>query len=165
MIVHKTSANLLLCHSGQHDDSYPLGRTPASCAKSKIPRYVAAGRAVPAGVPDSQLLNYGVHAEWVDDVRQVALEDALLSLPDHLSPEAAESLLELATGCAPERPIRGGTDGDPFAHPDAQRRFRVMSNTDELRWALEYPWERWTVFLYPAQRQDVERSYCGPARV
>ena len=131
----------------------------------KIPRYVATGRAVSAGVPDSQLLNYGVPAEWVDDVRQVAVEDALLSLADHLSPEPAEALLELATGCAPERPVRGGTDGDPFAHPDAQRRFRVMSNPDELRWALESPWERWTVFLHPAQRQDVERSYRRPARV
>ena len=79
--------------------------------------------------------------------------------------EAAEALLELATGSGPERPVRGATGGDPFAHPDAQRRFRVMSNQEELRRALEYPWEKWTVFLHPAQRQVVERSYRGPARV
>ena len=71
----------------------------------------------------------------------------------------------LATGSTPERPFRRGTDGDPFAHPDAQRRFRVMSNQEELRQALEYPWEKWTVFLHPAQRQVVERTYRGPARV
>ena len=71
----------------------------------------------------------------------------------------------LATGSTPERPVRGATDGDPFAHPDAQRRFRVMSNQEELRQALEYPWEKWTVFLHPAQRQVVERTYRGPARV
>ena len=79
--------------------------------------------------------------------------------------EAAEALLELATGSAPERPLRGSTVGYPFAHPDAQRRFCVMSNQEELRRALDYLWEKWTIFLHPAQRQVVERSYRGPARV
>ena len=40
-----------------------------------------------------------------------------------------------------------------------------MSNQEELRRALEYPWDKWTVFLHPARRQVVERSYRGPARV
>ncbi len=31
--------------------------------------------------------------------------------------------------------------------------------------ALDFPWDRWTVFLHPAQRQLVEREYGGPARV
>ncbi len=30
---------------------------------------------------------------------------------------------------------------------------------------LEYPWEKWTVFLHPEQRQLVEREYGGPARI
>ena len=54
---------------------------------------------------------------------------------------------------------------DPFAHPDAQRRFRVMADVEALERALDYPWEKWTVFLHPAQRQLVEREYSGPARV
>jgi hypothetical protein len=54
---------------------------------------------------------------------------------------------------------------DPFNHPDAQRRFRVMNDVDELESALAYPWEKWTTFLHPAQRQWVERDYNGPARV
>jgi hypothetical protein len=36
--------------------------------------------------------------------------------------------------------------------PDAMRRFRVMNNTEELALALDYPWERWAVFLHPEQR-------------
>ena len=40
-----------------------------------------------------------------------------------------------------------------------------MSNVEELERALEYPWEKWTIFLHPAQRQLVERDYSGPARV
>lgn len=56
-------------------------------------------------------------------------------------------------------------ESDPFAHPDAQRRFRVMTNVEELRQALDHPWENWIVFLHPTQRQMVERDYNGPARV
>ena len=29
----------------------------------------------------------------------------------------------------------------------------------------KYPWEKWTLFLHPAQQQLVEREYNGPARV
>ena len=48
---------------------------------------------------------------------------------------------------------------------DAQRRFRVMANAEELRQALDHAWDKWIVFLHPAQRQIVERDYNGPARV
>jgi mRNA-degrading endonuclease RelE of RelBE toxin-antitoxin system len=54
---------------------------------------------------------------------------------------------------------------DPFAHPDAQRRFRVLTNVEELERALDYPWEKWAIFLHPVQRRLVERRYSGPARI
>ena len=54
---------------------------------------------------------------------------------------------------------------NPFDHPDAQRRFRVMTNVEELQRALEFPWDKWSVFLHPEQRQMVERRNNGPARV
>ncbi|MDL4861616.1 3'-5' exonuclease, partial [Halomonas elongata] len=31
--------------------------------------------------------------------------------------------------------------------------------------ALEYPWEKWSIFLHPAQRLWVDRDYNGPARI
>ncbi len=40
-----------------------------------------------------------------------------------------------------------------------------MKNVEELERALDYPWEKWTIFLHPAQRQWVEKVYNGPARV
>ena len=40
-----------------------------------------------------------------------------------------------------------------------------MANVEELQRALDFPWEKWTVFLYPEQHQFVERDYTGPARV
>ncbi len=117
-----------------------------------------------AGASDDYLLGYGVPGEWLGDVR-AATEETLLDLANHLPAEAAEALLQLATGGAPMVPAAVGTDADPFAHPDAQRRFRVMADVEALERALDYPWEKWTVFLHPAQRQLVEREYNGPARV
>ena len=73
--------------------------------------------------------------------------------------------LKLATGGNTQISHLVIEDIDPFDHPDAQRRFRVMNNVEELERALEYPWEKWTIFLHPDQRQLVERDYNGPARV
>ncbi len=110
------------------------------------------------------MLDLGVPVDWLDDIRQ-ADEDALLELADHLPAEAAEAVLNLAIGKVQYQaaPIADGID--PFDHPDAQRRFRMMNNIEELEQALEYPWEKWTIFLHPEQRQLVEREFNGPARV
>jgi superfamily I DNA/RNA helicase len=40
-----------------------------------------------------------------------------------------------------------------------------MTNVEELERALDFPWEKWSVFLHPTQRELVERDYGGPARV
>ncbi len=103
-------------------------------------------------------------ADWLADVRR-ATDVTLYSLVDHLPAEASEALLELATGGKPRVLQPAAAGADPFEHPDAQRRFRVMTNVEELERALEFPWEKWTIFLHPEQRQWVERDYGGPARV
>jgi hypothetical protein len=89
-------------------------------------------------VAEEALLSYGVPAEWLQDVCQ-ADEDTLLPLVDHLPSEAAEALLELATGGKPLVKLPSAVSADPFEHPDAQRRFRVMTNVEELARALDYP--------------------------
>jgi hypothetical protein len=185
LIVHKTAGSLLLCYVDHHDRAYQwaerrkLETHPATGAAQlveirelvreiSVPKY--AEQAKPASATlfgkysDKQLLAYGVPLEWLMDVR-AADEDSLLELVAHLPSEAAEALLELATGGTPVAAKPTENTEDPFQHPDAQRRFRVMSDTDELVRALEYPWDKWTVFLHPAQRQMVERDYSGPARV
>src|SRR5476649_745350 len=40
-----------------------------------------------------------------------------------------------------------------------------MTSVEDLRRALDFPSEKWMVFLHPEQRQWVERDYAGPARV
>jgi superfamily I DNA/RNA helicase len=111
-----------------------------------------------------ELMSFGVPEEWVDDVRR-ADEDSLFDIIKHLPQEAQEALLKLAVGEQPEVPKPAPVDADPFAHPDAQRRFRVLANAEELQRALDYPWEKWAVFLHPAQQALVERNFAGPARV
>lgn len=101
-------------------------------------------------------------AEWLGDVRKATTENALLALADHL---AAEALVELATSGKPRVPQPAVMAANPFDHPDAQRRFRVMTNVEELQRTLDFPWKKWTAFLHPEQRQWVERDYAGPARV
>ena len=187
LIVHKTDASLLLCYVDHHDEAYrwaerrKLETHPKTGAAQLVeireivreiivPAYVQAAQpAAPKArlfehVAEAALLSYGVPDEWLQDVRQ-ANEDTLLTLADHLPSEAAEALLELATGGKPPTARPAPTSADPFEHPDAQRRFRVMHNVAELERALAYPWEKWTIFLHPAQRQWVEGDYSGPARV
>ena len=192
LIVHKVQDSLLLCFVDHHDKAYDwaerrklethpktgaaqLVEVRETVQEVVVPVFVQAELALtpqpaPASKPlfsgrsDDELLGYGVPAEWLNDVRQ-ATEDSLLALADHLPAEAAEALLELATGGKPRVPPPAVAAANPFDHPDAQRRFRVMTNVEELQTALDYPWEKWTVFLHPEQRQWVEREYTGPARV
>jgi superfamily I DNA/RNA helicase len=120
-----------------------------------------------AGFTDEALLGYGVPAEWLTDVR-AADEDGLLALGVHLPAEAAEAILELATGGIPVVATPGPVPVAPvdaFTHPDAQRRFRVVTSVEELERALDAPWEKWAVFLHPEQRQLVTRDFSGSARV
>src|ERR1700674_139608 len=124
LIVHKTSGSLLLCYAGHHDPAYrwaerrKLETHPKTGAAQfvevretvqeiLVPKYVEVEQASPpkprlfADISKDDLLGYGVPAEWLDDVYN-ANEDTLLELADHLPSEAAEALLNLATGGTPE---------------------------------------------------------------
>ena len=197
LIVHRTPGSLLLCYVDHHDKAYDwaerrrLETHPKTGAAQLVeiretvqeivvPKYVEMPKSSPVKKPlftkisDDELLGYGVPAEWMNDVRQ-ATDDTLLALADHLPGEAAEALLELATGGRPTVPyamacqvrelVALNDAPTAFDHPDAQRRFRVVTNAEDLQRAFEFPWEKWTIFLHPEQRQWVERDYTGPARV
>ena len=220
LIVHRTATSLLLCYVDHHDKAYAwaacrkLETHPATGAAQfveirerveEIPirKYVKEREArspqtiaLPllfATRTDQELLAHGVPQEWLSDVR-VANEDTLLDIAGHLPAEAAEALLDLATGGFRKAPmpmpryydvasceapsildaeesdwaflgVHDKPEPDPFEHPDAQRRFRTIQNVEELERAFAYPWDKWTVFLHPAQRELVERNYTGPGRV
>lgn len=187
LIVHRTDDALLLCYVGHHDDAYDWAarrkieihpKTGAAqivvvretVQEIAVPKYVEAP-SIPSpkpklfpGISDDEFLGFGVPTEWLNDVRD-ATEDTYLALSDQLPREAAEALLELATGGKPEPAPKAIAGADPFQHPDAMRRFRVMHDVEELARAMEFPWEKWSIFLHPAQRALVERKFNGPARV
>jgi len=172
LIIHKTGNSLLLCYVNHHDAAYDwaqrrkLETHPKTGAAQLveireivkdiiIPRYVEAEAvaeplpALLADVPEEELLGYGVPPSWLADVFE-ATEDTILEVADHLPEEAAEAILDLAVGVKPQVAVPVEADADPFDHPDAQRRFRVMTNLEELERALEYPWEKSTVSLHPS---------------
>jgi len=187
IIVHRSDASLLLCFVAHHDDAYrwaqrrKLETHPKTGAAQivelretvkeiTVPVFVEEEVHVPSkprvftGIADDTLLGYGVPTEWLGDVIS-ADEDSILEIADHLPAEAAEAVLELAVGGNPIPTAPPTEELNPFEHSDALRRFRVMSNVEELERAMEYAWDRWTVFLHPEQSELVTRDYSGPARV
>ncbi|MEQ9453380.1 MAG: 3'-5' exonuclease [Phycisphaeraceae bacterium] len=191
IIVHRTDESLMLCYVDHHDKAYDwaerrkIQRHPRTgvallveirerVKEITIPTYIESPEPKrPVAKPRlfdhltaDDLLAYGVPEEWIADVQE-ATEDTIFAITDRLPTEAAEALLELATGGTPTPAVSqlAETQHAGFEHPDAQRRFRVMSSSEELQQALSYPWEKWTVFLHPSQRELVEKAYAGPARV
>jgi mRNA-degrading endonuclease RelE of RelBE toxin-antitoxin system len=188
LIVHKNENSILICYVDHHDKAYDWAERrkleihPATGAAQLVeiretvkeifvPVYIPEEKqAAPDAkklfdnLPDETILSYGVPEEWLHDVKE-ATEESLLNLVDYLPEEAGEALLELATGGKPEIAPAAKQHEDPFGHPDAQRRFRTIDNIEELQRALEFPWDKWAIFLHPAQRQWVQRKYSGPARV
>lgn len=186
IIIHKTEADFLLCFVHHHNAAYAwaerrkLQTHPETGAAQLVeiretvqeyvvPKYVEAtvkreSRKPFVTLAEAELLRYGVPPDWIDAVRE-ATEDSVFELFAHLPAEAAEALLELATGGRPSISVPDVTKTDPFAHPDAKRRFTLISSSDELSRALEFPWDKWTVFLHPEQRTFVEKNFNGPARV
>src|ERR1041384_7653173 len=124
LIVHRTPDSLLLCYVDHHDKAYAwaerrkLETHPKTGAAQMvelretvreivIPAFVQPAAAPSAATPlfdglsDDEILGFGVPTEWLKDVR-AATDDSLLTLADHLPAEAAEALLEIATGGRPQ---------------------------------------------------------------
>ena len=186
IIVHKTGSSFMLCYVDHHNPAYSWAERRRLLTHPKtgaaqfvevqerieevvIPVYVHEERPMApkqkplSGRTAAELLNYGVPEEWAERLLS-ADDDQLLALTEHLPAEAAEAVLEIATGGTPVLPAPVSVT-DPFDHPDAQRRFRTVANLEELKAALDYPWDKWMVYLHPDQRQFMERTFTGPARV
>jgi hypothetical protein len=188
LVLHRRGEDTLLLWVGHHDEAYRWAearRIEAHPATGAV-QIVEVREAVEAAVPR----RYAEAAEerreagapllfGAENRRHAALLGCAAGLARHGArrhrghgarhrggrppQEAGEALLVAATGGRPE-PAAPAT-ADAFAHPDALRRFRVIGDQAELTAALEAPWERWAVFLHPAQREFVDRDFNGPARV
>lgn len=183
IIVSKQGPDFVLCYADHHDKAYQWAKQrrlevhPETGAAQMIEIKEVVEEVVQQVIkkvehepplferfePD-YLLALGVPVEWLDAVRYVG-QEGLIQLIDHLPQEAVESLIRLAEGQPVPRPVVTRL-ADPFSHPDARRRFRIINQDQELlRRALESPWERWIVFLHPSQQDLVDKTFSGPARV
>lgn len=186
IIVHKTADRFTLCYVDHHDDAYDwaerrvfethpttgalqivelverveeIAPAPAQADLVEQAEAPAPPPAPLADVAEEDLLKHGIPPRWIAPLRE-ASEARALDLAEHLPAEGAEAVLSLLAG---DVPVIDGIGAGTSA--DEQRRFRVVEHVEELEKALNYPWDRWTVFLHPSQRRFVDTDYDGPARV
>jgi hypothetical protein len=191
LIVHKDASRLTLCYVDHHDDAYDWAerrvfeRHPRTGALQIVEVLEKVREVAPDTVPEAQadmfvapkqasetapaptifplaevgadrLQDFGVPKDWAELLVELSQTDALETTV-HLPGEAAEAV----------RLFLAGEEPEPLAEPEAieATRFRMVEHRDELEAALDYPWERWTVFLHPSQRRFATAEYSGPARV
>lgn len=162
--------------------AWPLEARPASLAVP-VP-FAAPAPAIFADLSEDDLLNVGTPPDWIADVRTWT-EERFFQMSDRLPGEVAEALLDYAAtgqlstfsslptfsaaasasaiGESAAFLIEAPQGG--FEHPDTKRRIRQIDSAEDLRLALDFPWDKWSVFLHPSQRGVVERDFSGPARV
>ena len=191
IIIHRSSGDAVLCFVAHHDAAYEWARRRKLEAHEttgaaqfvvidekvvEVVKRITTVQPAPVeddpgsqqpfrNLDDATLLGYGVPRNWLDVVREASVDTFLSVIGDDLPDEAQEHLLAVANGetpaVAPKPSVR-----DPFAHPDAKRRFHLMGDDDTaVRQALAAPWEAWQLFLHPSQRDAVERDHNGPARI
>lgn len=192
IIVHRTEASFMLAYVDHHDKAYAWAERrrieahPRTGAIQIVEVHERIEEAVPlfatyeepieaeavapppppifAELTEDQLLDIGTPQDWVADILSWT-EERFFQLSDRLPAEVAEALLDYAaTGRLP-KPVTLELAATPFEHPDTLRRVRTIETSEELRVALDYPWEKWSVFLHPSQQDVVERDFAGPARV
>lgn len=111
-----------------------------------------------------EMLSVGVPENNIGELKN-ATEEQFLRITDHLPEEAAEALLEYILTGQLKLASNMGPTGDSFKHLDAQRRFRVVTDDEDITKLLDYPWEKWTVYLHPTQNELIKKKFSGPARI
>jgi superfamily I DNA/RNA helicase len=127
-----------------------------------------------AGFPAEQLLELGVAEPLLPLIAKITSEEELLGLTEYAPSLTAEVLFALHDGMTLDEvleqvtaPVRAEDQVDVTDFAAAMTRPATLVTTDDtaLQAALQGDFARWQVFLHPAQRKIVERSYNGPARV
>ena len=101
----------------------------------------------------------------VEEILYPAMEDFQLDLMIGEGPGARSVRIDL-----PPFTLIGATTRTGLITNPLRERFGIPLRLDfydveELERALEYPWDRWAIFLHPSQRRVVEQAFSGPARV
>ncbi|PZA06082.1 MULTISPECIES: 3'-5' exonuclease [unclassified Meiothermus] len=176
MILYRHETGWIPVYVDHHDPAYDWARrheveVNAKTGELQIYRTIEQVKVVTrevrpvlAGHSREYLLDLGVPESYVDPLL-MAEEGQFEELISGLSALVQERLLELATGRLVPVPPRLRTIEELANHPLGRQQLLFLRNLEELKRALSYPWEQWMVFLHPAQREVVEQTFRGPARV
>lgn len=116
---------------------------------------------------DDELLGLGLPKDALAAVRALTSRTGLDLLASSLPEEAWEGLCFLADGepldevrralgLGQKEQVDTGDFAKALDQPMSQRRFKVLTDDDELVAMLDAPLERWRVFLHPSQRALVD---------
>ncbi|WP_448568974.1 3'-5' exonuclease [Thermus sp.] len=176
ILYEHPEVGFILTYVGHHDDAYRWAENHQvevhpRTGVLQIFRVVEETKVVPREIrpllnyPEDYLLDLGVPPSYIKPLRLVEAEEELEELLTGLPQDVQERLLDLYAGKKVVPPPKVSTLEDLAWHPLSRQHLQFIRDLDELRRALAYPWERWMVFLHPAQREAVERGFQGPARV
>lgn len=179
-LVYQKGSDMVICYIDHHDKAYrwasnnrviihpTTGAAQFVKSEERIQEVikqveVSKGPAVFKRFEEDYLLALGVPPEWLQAVQQMTA-DEFLDFSDELPDEAAEHLMMLLEGQFVPTPTP--IIGDPFLHPDARRRFVVVGQDEQaLHQALDYPLDKWMVFLHPKQQEPVQKDHSGAAKI
>ncbi|MFW6368719.1 MAG: UvrD-helicase domain-containing protein, partial [Spirochaetota bacterium] len=128
---------------------------------------------------DEELLRIGVPEELIELVRSVRDDEDFGRVRRRFPPEAAEALEYLSAGISysevldelglSTQPQAESVDTSDFAaaldNSLSRRSVMVISSDQELQDALDYPLEKWRIFLHPQQQRLVNVNARGPYRI
>jgi len=176
ILYEHPQVGFILAYVGHHDEAYRWAENHQAEVHPRtgvlqIFRVVEETKVVPREVrpllnyPEDYLLDLGVPPSYIKPLRLVETEDEFLEILSGLPQDVQERLLDLQAGKKVVPPPKVSTLEELAQHPLSRQHLQFIRDLGELRRALDYPWERWMIFLHPAQREAVERNFQGPARV
>jgi putative DNA helicase len=153
--------------------SPPAALAPAATAVSALfpKRYFR-------DMSDLEIRRLGIPEDYISAVRAIRSDEDLEALESQLPREGFEAIFMVAAGEPLEavyESLYGAGAGLPafdtedfgaaLERDSTRRHFVVMTDDTDLEALLTASLERWRVFLHPAQRRLVERSWSGPVKV
>ena len=121
------------------------------------------------------LISVGIPVDNVDKIRRIKTEKELEIIGASLPILARQSLYALKAGDTIEdirkttfASVKQNRDPDLSAavrSPITLAEFAPIHSEEALRAILEFPREKWRIFLHPAQLEIIRQDYNGPARI
>lgn len=161
--------------------AYQINHVSGGIEFVDLPSIVEGVLPAPSGLPglfasfsESQLLDLGAAKPLLPVIRSITTEEQLLEFAECAPQLTADVLFALHDGATPSQVLERVTSPVQAAEPVDTADFAaavdrpatiVSTDDDALRLVLADDFARWQVFLHPAQRAIVRRSYSGPARV